>query len=31
MSDQIDGIRKKLDDIDRTILKVLAQRQGLVN
>lgn len=30
MSDNLDSIRKKLDDIDRTILKALAQRQGLV-
>lgn len=30
MSDQIEDIRKILDDIDRTILKALAQRQGLV-
>lgn len=30
MSDSLDSIRKKLDDIDRTILKALAQRQGLV-
>ncbi|HET8865071.1 MAG TPA: prephenate dehydratase domain-containing protein [Gracilimonas sp.] len=30
MSDDLDSIRKKLDDIDRTILKALAQRQGLV-
>ena len=30
MADNLDSIRKKLDDIDRTILKALAQRQGLV-
>jgi chorismate mutase/prephenate dehydratase len=30
MADDLDSIRKKLDDIDRTILKALAQRQGLV-
>lgn len=30
MPDNIDDIRKKLDDIDRRILKALAQRQGLV-
>ncbi|MCP9290352.1 MULTISPECIES: prephenate dehydratase [Gracilimonas] len=30
MSDELDSIRKQLDDIDRTILKALAQRQGLV-
>lgn len=30
MSDNLDSIRKRLDEIDRTILKALAQRQGLV-
>lgn len=30
MSDNLDSIRKKLDEIDRTILQALAQRQGLV-
>lgn len=30
MADNLDSIRKKLDEIDRTILKALAQRQGLV-
>ncbi|WP_421775137.1 prephenate dehydratase [Gracilimonas sp.] len=30
MSDELNSIRKQLDDIDRTILKALAQRQGLV-
>lgn len=30
MSENINTIRKKLDDIDRTILKALAERQGLV-
>lgn len=30
MSEILNSIRKKLDDIDRTILKALAQRQGLV-
>lgn len=30
MSDNLDSIREKLDEIDRTILEALAQRQGLV-
>lgn len=30
MSDNLDSIRKRLDEIDRTILKALAQRQDLV-
>jgi len=30
MSDNLDSIRKKLDDTDRTILKALAKRQDLV-
>jgi chorismate mutase/prephenate dehydratase len=30
MSNNLDSIRKRLDEIDRTILKALAQRQGLV-
>lgn len=30
MSDNLDSIRKKLDEIDRTILKALAQRQDIV-
>lgn len=30
MASNLDAIRKRLDDIDRTILKALAQRQGLV-
>lgn len=30
MSDHLDSIRKKLDEIDRDILKALAQRQDLV-
>lgn len=30
MSDDLESIRKQLDEIDRTILKALAQRQGLV-
>lgn len=30
MSDSLDSIRNQLDEIDRTILKALAQRQGLV-
>ncbi|MEQ8523282.1 prephenate dehydratase [Gracilimonas sp.] len=30
MSDNLESIRKQLDEIDRTILKALAQRQGLV-
>lgn len=30
MSDELESIRKKLDDIDRTILQALAQRQDLV-
>jgi chorismate mutase/prephenate dehydratase len=30
MSENLDSIRERLDEIDRTILKALAQRQGLV-
>jgi chorismate mutase/prephenate dehydratase len=30
MADHLDSIRQKLDEIDRTILKALARRQGLV-
>lgn len=30
MSDNLDSIRKKLDEIDRTIMKSLAQRQDIV-